>query len=327
MICKICGKEFNAANHIKKIHNITSKEYYDTYIKQGNDGKCKVCGKSTMFMGIKIGYKSYCSVKCAQNDPEVRKQVTETTKSNLKAKYGVENVQQISEVREKTKQTCKKRYGTEYAIAAKSTREKISVIQKSKRRDYSDLIKTDDLCNKYGTGWYQVRDSLGIETVMMGRYGYIKKSDIPKIENYLHSDLRHSKAETELLTYVQSFYDKEILHNKKRAIYPYELDLYFPDIKIGVEYNSKYYHSIEYGTPKDYHLMKSLLCRDKGIRLIHIYEFEDFEKQKQLLKDLILGQDNYPKEDFNKNNSIKNVPEPTIIYQNDYTIYGAGPLY
>lgn len=67
--------------------------------------------------------------------------------------------------------------------------------------------------------------------------------------------------------------------------------------------------------------------RYKEIHLIHIYEFEDFEKQKQLLKDLILGQDNYPKEDFNKNNLITNIPVPTIIYQNDYTIYGAGPLY
>ena len=54
MICNICGKEFNAANHIKKIYNITSKEYYDTYIKQGNEGKCKICGKSTAFMRFMV---------------------------------------------------------------------------------------------------------------------------------------------------------------------------------------------------------------------------------------------------------------------------------
>lgn len=280
-----------------------------------------------MFTRLHTGYKTYCSVKCAQNDPEVREKVSQTTKISLMQKYGVENVQQIQVVKDKTKQTCRERYGNEYAVAAKSTKEKISIIQKSKLKEYDDLIKTDDICDKYGTGWYQVRNSLNIEIVMMGRYGYIKKSDIPKIENYLHSSLRHSKAETELLTYVQSFYNREILHNKKRAIYPYELDLYFPDIKIGVEYNSKYYHSIEYGTSIDYHLMKSLLCRDKEIRLIHIYEFEDFEQQKQLLKDLILGHDNYPREDFNKNNLIENIPVPTIIYQKDYTIYGAGPLY
>lgn len=74
--------------------------------------------------------------------------------------------------------------------------------------------------------------------------------------------------------------------------------------------------------------MKSLLCRDNGIRLIHIYEFEDLNEQLKLLKSLILGKNNYPKNDFNKNNLILKVPEPEIIYKdNNYTIYGAGKLY
>ena len=92
-------------------------------------------------------------------------------------------------------------------------------------------------------------------------------------------------------------------------------------------YNGNYWHS-SINKHKNYHLIKSLLCREKGIRLIHIYEFEDLDQQKQLLKDLILGRDNYPKNDFNKNNLINNIPEPEIIYQNDgYFIYGAGKLY
>lgn len=126
---------------------------------------------------------------------------------------------------------------------------------------------------------------------------------------------------------LQSIYNKPILHNKKKAIYPYELDFYLPDINIGIEYNSIYYHSIERCTKKDYHLMKSLLCRDKNIRLIHIYEFEDFNLQLELLKNLILGVDNYPNNDFNKNNLINIIPKPEIIYKtNIYTIYGAGKL-
>ena len=99
-------------------------------------------------------------------------------------------------------------------------------------------------------------------------------------------------------------------------------------MQIAIEVNGNYWHSIESKTPKEYHLMKSLLCREKGIRLIHIYEFEDIEQQIQLLQDLILGQDNYPKNDFNKNNLIDNIPVPEIIYkENNLTIYGAGKLY
>lgn len=79
--------------------------------------------------------------------------------------------------------------------------------------------------------------------------------------------------------------------------------------------------------PNNYHLMKSLLCREKGIRLIHIYEFEDLDKQLELLKALILGENKYPKNDFNKNNLLETIPEPEIIYKDEsYTIYGAGKL-
>jgi hypothetical protein len=99
-----------------------------------------------------------------------------------------------------------------------------------------------------------------------------------------------------------------------------------PDLKLAIEYNGKWYHSVNAGTPKDYHLHKSLLCRDKGIRLIHIYEFEDIDKQKFLLKELILGTDKYPKNDFNKNSLLDAIPKPTKIYDNGYTIYGAGKL-
>ena len=84
---------------------------------------------------------------------------------------------------------------------------------------------------------------------------------------------------------------------------------------------------MENGTPIDYHLMKSLLCRENGIRLVHIYDFEDLIIQKQLLKDLILGIDNYPKDDFNKNNLINTIPEPQMIYHDcKITVYGAGGL-
>lgn len=62
--------------------------------------------------------------------------------------------------------------------------------------------------------------------------------------------------------------------------------------------------------------------------LIHIYEFKPYQVQLQLLKDLILGIDNYSKNDFNKNNLIKKIPNPEIIYNDGNNIvYGAGKLY
>lgn len=329
MICAICGKEFKFANHISLAHNIPDKEYYDLYLKKSNEGKCIICGKDTKFYGINHGYKKYCSVKCARNDPSINEKIINTTKKNLKAKYGVENVQQIEAVKEKTKQTCKERYDNEYAIATPKIKDKISNIQKSKLKDYNDLIKTDDVVKLYGTGWYQtpVRKKLDIKIIMKGRYAYIHKNELPKIINYIHSNFSHSKNEDNLVESIKSYYNGEIIQNTKLIIKPYQLDIWMPELNLAVEYNGTWYHSIEKGCTTNYHLMKSLLCRDKNIRLIHIYEFEDFEQQKQLLKDLILGIDNYPKQDFNKNNLIENIPEPEIIYNERVTIYGAGKLY
>lgn len=68
------------------------------------------------------------------------------------------------------------------------------------------------------------------------------------------------------------------------------------------------------------------MCRERGIRLIHIYEFEDFEEQKKLLISYLSGIDMYP-EDFNKNNFLTKIPNPEIIYLDDrMKVFGSGKL-
>lgn len=84
--CKICNEEINDISigmHLKHKHNITSEEYYLKYIKN-EKGKC-ICGKETKFISILRGYKTYCSPKCARNDPIQIKHREETCLQ----KYGV----------------------------------------------------------------------------------------------------------------------------------------------------------------------------------------------------------------------------------------------
>jgi hypothetical protein len=58
------------------------------------------------------------------------------------------------------------------------------------------------------------------------------------------------------------------------VIPPYEVDIYFPEQKIGIEYNGLLWHSDKYRPDSDYHLKKTNMCAKQGIRLIHIYEDE-----------------------------------------------------
>lgn len=193
----------------------------------------------------------------------------------------------------------------------------------------NDCTNIVSLRNKYGQGWYKAKIVDYIESNFFTKIFYVKNSDIHKIEEYCKSHKYSciSSLEKQIVEYLKTL-DISIIENDRQQIKPKELDIYLPQYNIGVEFNGTWYHSIEAGAIKDLHLMKSLLCRNKGIRLIHIYEFEDLEQQKQLLKDLILGQDNYPKNDFNKNNLIDNIPEPELIYVSDkgYHVYGAGKL-
>ncbi len=184
------------------------------------------------------------------------------------------------------------------------------------------------LIKKYGQGWLSIKNTLC--TIKNKNNVYILNNEIQKIIQYNENALKTyiSNKEKEIVTFIKSFYNEPIIENDRQVIKPRELDIYLPNLNLAIEFNGSYWHSIEADCPKDYHLMKSLLCREKNIRLIHIYEFEDIEEQKQLLKNLIQGIDNYPKNDFNKNNLIENIPKPEIIYHDDnYIIYGAGKLY
>lgn len=82
----------------------------------------------------------------------------------------------------------------------------------------------------------------------------------------------------------------KILTGKRDIIPPYELDIYLPAVKVAIEVNGIYWHN-DTVCDKDYHLMKSQMCEEKGIRLIHIFEHEWYDKEDLLLhflKDTIL---------------------------------------
>lgn len=69
-ICKVCGAEFNDPNqfaqHIKKIHNLGMKDYYDKYIRKPGEGICPVCKNPTKYKSVGQGYAQYCSSSCAR---------------------------------------------------------------------------------------------------------------------------------------------------------------------------------------------------------------------------------------------------------------------
>lgn len=102
MKCLICEEDFidarRLSNHLKKIHNMNSKDYYDKYLSNNElAGKCVVCGKPTKFYNITIGYYERCSRACANKSINH----IEAVKNTKLIKYnnaGYNNPDKISEV-------------------------------------------------------------------------------------------------------------------------------------------------------------------------------------------------------------------------------------
>ena len=88
-----------------------------------------------------------------------------------------------------------------------------------------------------------------------------------------------------LLDFVRSIYDGEIIENTKSVIPPYELDIYLPGKNVAIEYNGLYWHSEQY-VPSTYHRMKSDMCKERGVHLIHVFE-DDWIYKREIIQSVI----------------------------------------
>ena len=78
MECQICINKFKNIKllscHLAS-HQISSREYYDKYLKKNKEGICKICSNPTSYISLSLGYRIYCGRNCNQKDPEIRNQI------------------------------------------------------------------------------------------------------------------------------------------------------------------------------------------------------------------------------------------------------------
>lgn len=81
-----------------------------------------------------------------------------------------------------------------------------------------------------------------------------------------------STGEDELYE-LMSTYTDDVIRNDRVLLEGHELDLYCPSLKLAVEFNGEYWHSVE-RLGSSYHKTKSDMCAKAGVRLIHVFEWE-----------------------------------------------------
>ena len=96
------------------------------------------------------------------------------------------------------------------------------------------------------------------------------------------------KTQAKLFTDIPT--ENKIL-NYRKLIFPQEVDIYLPDIKLAIEYNGLMFHSqgkskysIFKGVSKNYHLDKTNLVESEGAQLFHIFEGENLDIWTSIIK-------------------------------------------
>lgn len=396
--CLICGKSFKRIGpHVAQSHKMTAKDYFDRYLRENSDGKCKICGAPTSFRGINFGYSKYCSSKCSFQDSELVDSIKRTNRERygvdwvlsskdirkkgektLIEKYGVDNSLKSKELREKGKKTSLEKWGFEVPSQSPIIKEKtkrtnlerydchpsqLSVTKEKMRqtclekygykapagnRGVLEKIKSTNLARygqeyyfkskdfelknlatnqeKYGVDWRLQNEDVRKEILETKKAkvkaaidkGYITVSEVsksygvrwrreldipikkvsdtflidkkyvPEIEQFYKDNFFRSEFESNVVDFVSSIYTGELILNDRQQIAPYELDIYIPEKKLAIECDGVYYHSTQKRADRNYHLKKTRMCLDRGIRLIHIDDWE-WAKKRQICESIVSG--------------------------------------
>lgn len=141
----------------------------------------------------------------------------------------------------------------------------------------SDLLRVRcPLCNLYD--WH----------VFSNVYHIKNREYTPRLCSKCYSSFAASSYENEIEKYISTFYSGECIRNSRSIISPLELDLFYPEKKIAIEFNGDYWHD-ENHRSRDYHYNKFKTCYDNGIVLVSIFESSWLTKSdeiRQYIRDL-----------------------------------------
>ncbi len=206
-------------------------------------------------------------------------------RDSLSRNLGVKNPMKSPSIVNKMKQTSLNIYGVDNP----SKNEK--VIQKIRDTKFNKNI--DELKNN---GYDKIRYHSGINTLKSNKCDH--EFEISTNLLYYRNAVNHelctvcnpiikswSSTEKDLLGFIRSIYDGEIIENHKLG--RKEIDIFLPDLKLAFEFNGLYWHS-ELFKDNNYHKNKRELCLNNDITLMNVWE-DDWIHKQDIIKSIISG--------------------------------------
>ena len=309
-------KLYNYLYDIVKIQKCENDEC-DNIIKwhgRFSEGYRKNCSK-------KCGYESKYRLKRIEKtnlDKYGEKSISrvdfikEKKKNTNKKRFGNENLFESEVIKQKTKETNIKKYGVEFPSQSSQIRNKIisnnikkygvkypSMLEENRKNNsekYDREFHNEKIKNKFKDRGYIILDFLNDNKlkikhpdghIFIGDRGLLNTRFNYGIElstKLLPIKSTISNYEIEIQKFIKTllincdFNNRTVLNGK-------ELDIYFPDNCLAIEFNGLYWHS-ELFKDKNYHLNKTEQCEKQNIQLLHIFEDEWIYKQ-DIVKSII----------------------------------------
>jgi hypothetical protein len=227
------------------------------------------------------------------NNPNKLESIKEKIKQTNLERYGAISNLKIESVKEKIKQTNLERYGTEYPSQSEYIKQKVLINSLKKwgstsytSSEYHHLrtkIGSDKNYDNYiGNRISKFKCDCGEEHKFeISSYNYLHriKSNIPLCTVCYPIGGSQSIKEGELFKYIKSIYHGEVIQSYRDGL---EIDIYIPELNLGFEFNGLYWHSDIY-KDKNYHLNKTNYFKERGIRIIHIWE-DDWDFKNEIVK-------------------------------------------
>jgi hypothetical protein len=231
------------------------------------------------------------------NSPLLNDEIKQKSKDTLIQNWGVDNPFKSPEIREKSNKTNLEKYGYFYPIQSS---------------DIVEIRKKNNLI-KYGSENFNQNEEFRKNNFKIANHpnyiSYIGQTislfhcDVCKKDFEIRSDNFYKRIEQdlnlcticnpigdfvsikeqELFKFIKSNYQGQIIQSYRDGL---EIDIYLPEINLGFEFNGIYWHSSEY-LDKNYHLNKLNHFKERGIRIINIWE-DDWNFKQDLIKSMIL---------------------------------------
>lgn len=199
-------------------------------------------------------------------------------------KYGVKNPAQSKTIRDKIAETNLKKYGVTNARSNLEISQRISNTRKKNYYSPEILALLNDpewlkSQNAKGKSVGEIAHDLGVSSSNLCKY--FEKFSIDIVRHWSSS---HELKILKILDENNIQYEK----NYRKLISPFELDIYIPTLRLAIEINGGFWHHEDAGKDKNYHINKYNSCKELGVELWNIFDWE-IDSKFEIIKSKILN--------------------------------------